>query len=89
VLAGSLKQASEVCERTKLTVDSRVPAILRSDSIRAAGILRLGFETVVPALSVGASDRVYGREVEDIKSHILKLGKACDNIVERPVPTFD
>ena len=62
-----------------------VPALLRADRVDAAGIAGSRPSGVVPALAVGAADRMDRREVEDVEAEVLHVGQLRDHVVEGAV----
>ena len=88
VLMTSLDQALEIGERSKLRVNRIMAALRRADRVRTAWIAGLSPEPIIAALSIGSSDRVNGRQVDDIKSKPGNIWKPSDAVAECPVPTW-
>src|SRR5437667_10709860 len=58
-------------------------AIFRSDRPRAPWIVRPGGERVVGAFSEALSDRVNGREIDDVEAEVGDIRQTCRRIAER------
>ena len=67
-------------------MDGVVPALVGADGVDAADVAGLRLERVVPALAVGAADRVDRREVEHVEAEVLHVRQAADDVVEGAVP---
>ena len=85
VIARGRNQAGEILERAEFGMKGVMAAILRTDGIRAARIVRRRPQRVVAALAVGAADRVNWREVEHVETEIADIRQPLDDIVKRAV----
>src|SRR5829696_2890958 len=66
-------------------MDRVVPAFVRTDGVDAADVAGRGLQRVVPALAVGAPDRMDRREVEDVETELAHVRQLRDYVVEGAV----
>src|SRR6266404_269876 len=85
ILPGCGDQASEIVQGPKLWMDSCMPAGGRSNGPGTAWIIGGGHGGIVLALAVDLANRMNGREIEDVKTHMRQIGQTCLTILERPV----
>ena len=71
---------------SELRVDSVVATLATADRVRAAHVIRCGIEAIVLAFAVGLADRMNGREIQNIESHIAYHGQPANDIAESAVP---
>src|SRR5690606_42154543 len=92
VAPGLLDERAERAVAAELGVDRVVPAVLRPDRVRPAGVAREGGERVVAALAVRRADGVDGRQVDDVEPHLRDGGQAAGRGGERaraPAPVLE
>src|SRR5690606_797162 len=70
MLLGRAYQLSKIVKRPQLRMNGLVPAFGRTNGIRTSRLVWASFDSVVLALAVGLPDRVDGRKVQHIESHI-------------------
>jgi len=87
-LAGCVNQPSEIVERAKLRVNGFVPALLRTDSPRAAHVVHLSLGSVVLSFSECLADGMNRRQIQHIKSHFGNVRQPCLDIFQRPVHSW-
>src|SRR5215471_6169109 len=76
------EQAPEIVQGPELGMDSRMPANGRSDGPGTAWIVGSGHGGIVLALAVDLANRMNGRKIEDIKTHVRQVGQTCLAILE-------
>src|SRR5262249_13296975 len=64
---------------------SIVTAFQRANRVGTAGIMRAGRERVVAALAIGGSDRMNGRQIEDVAAHGGDAWELRDHVLKRTV----
>ena len=69
-----VEKATEIFECAEFRVDRLVAAFLRSDRPGAADVVNARSECVVFPFAQLATDRVDGREVNDIEAHLMDQG---------------
>src|ERR1700684_1186889 len=62
-----------------------VAAFSRTDGAGSTGIDGASFERVVSPLSFGLADRVNGRKIDDVETHVADGRQPADDIVKGPV----
>src|SRR6266704_7142809 len=73
--------------RAQLWQDVLVSALGRADGPRAPDILGSCNQRVVGALAVDASDRMDGRKVQYVETHVGQVGQPRLDVAERAVTT--
>src|SRR5665811_308830 len=66
-------------------MDRIVAAFSRTDGVGAAGIVRSGPEDVVSTLPVGLADRVDGRKIDHVETHVADGRQPADDVLESAV----
>ncbi|MNM80858.1 hypothetical protein D3C81_928400 [compost metagenome] len=59
-----------------------MPALLTANGVRAARILRLGLQGIVAALAVTLADRMDGREIQHVKTHVTDHRQTFMHVIE-------
>ena len=83
--ARGVHERVEVLQRAELGVDGGEAPLGRADGVGGADVARLGAQRVVPALAVGAPDRVDRREVKDVEAQAPDVVELADHVAERAV----
>ncbi len=81
----ALHETTKAVQGAELGVHRGVAALRRADGPRAARIAGPGRERVVRALARGVTDRMDGRQVDDVESHPADVREPLDAIVEGAV----
>ena len=77
----------EIVKRAQLRVNRLVAAFLRTDSPRAAHVVRLGLGGVVLSFAKRLADRMNGRQIQHVESHFGDVGQASLDIFQRAMLT--
>src|SRR5713101_8927570 len=85
ILLGCGDQAPEIVQGPKLWMDGRMPASVRPNGPGTAWIIGSGHGGIVLALAVDLANRMNGREIEHIKTHMRDIGQAGLTVLERTV----
>ena len=85
MVGSTLNQPLEVLERAQLRMYRIMATFRRSDRVGAAGIIGRRAKGIVLAFSILSSNGMNGREVQNIKTHLLDGRQALNNVHKRAV----
>src|SRR5215510_10978166 len=74
ILLGCGEQAPEIVQGPELGMDGSMPAGSRANGPGTAWIIGSGHGGIVLALAVDLANRMNGREIEDVKTHMRQIG---------------
>src|SRR5215475_12804833 len=85
MLLGCGNQAPEIVQGPELWMDGRMPTGIRPNGPGTAWVIGGGYGGIVLALAVDLANRMDGREIEDVKTHMRQIGQTCFAILKRTV----
>src|SRR5262245_8750405 len=85
MLLGCGDQALEIVQGPELWMDGRMPAGGRPNGPGTAWVIGSGHGGIVLTLAMDLANRMNGREIEDVKTHMSQIGQTCFTILERTV----
>ena len=78
-------ERTEIVHRPQLRMDGLMAALLRTDRVGGTDIPRFANQRIVFTFAVCVTDRMDGKQVDDVKSHFLNFGQTGFTVFERPV----
>ena len=79
-LAACVAEHGDVVDGTELGRHGEVAAVCGTDRVRAPDVARLGECRVVASFAVGGTDRMDGRDVRHVKTHLCDVVEPVDRL---------